>query len=154
MTVPEGKPLSLGSPSVSDLHLTAAADGSVTATSGSGTRGEIIFASGKRQPLDLPAPAAATELKGPWNVVLNSPVDETRKLVLPELENLADHVDPAVKYFSGTATYSLKFDISNLKSPMTLDLGKVHDLAPRHPQRQGPRRALAITFHARHFLRP
>ena len=39
------------------------------------------------------------------------------------------HADPAVKYFSGTATYSKKFEISDLKSQITLDLGKVHDLA-------------------------
>jgi hypothetical protein len=129
VTIPEGKPLSLGTPNVSDVHFTAAADGSVSAASVSGTRGELVFASGKRQPFELPAPTAAAELKGPWNVVLDSPVDETRKLVLSKLENLAGHADPAVKYFSGTATYSLKFEISNLKSPMTLDLGKVHDLA-------------------------
>ena len=128
-TIAEGKPLSLGKPSVSDIQLTAAADGSVTASSASGTRGELVFASGKRQALELPAPTAPAELKGPWNVVLDSPVEQTRKLVLPNLENLAAHSDPDVKYFSGTASYSLKFEISNLKSPMTLDLGKVHDLA-------------------------
>ena len=56
-------------------------------------------------------------------------MEETRKLVLPALQDLATHSDPAVKYFSGTATYSVKFEISDLKSRMSLDLGKVHDLA-------------------------
>jgi hypothetical protein len=45
------------------------------------------------------------------------------------LVDLAQHTDPAVKYFSGTATYSTKFEMSDLKSQITLDLGKVHDLA-------------------------
>jgi hypothetical protein len=60
---------------------------------------------------------------------LDSPVDQKRKLTLPSLANLASHADPAVKYFSGTATYSTKFQISDLKSQIHLDLGKVHDLA-------------------------
>ena len=129
VTIAEGKPLSLGTPTVSDAQLTAAADGSVTVSSGSGTRGELVFASGARKPFALPAPTAATELKGPWNVILDSPVEESRKLVMPKLENLAGHADPNVMYFSGIANYSMKFEISDLKSQMTLDLGKVHDLA-------------------------
>ncbi len=129
VTVAENKPLKLGTPSVPKIHLTAAEDGSVTVSSETAASGDIVFASGKRQPLALAAPAAASELKGPWNVVLNSPVDETHQLVLPELGNLAAHSDPAVKYFSGTATYSKKFEMSDLKSPVILDLGNVHDLA-------------------------
>lgn len=129
LTLDEGKPLKLGKASAAAIELTATADGAVTATSGTGTRGEVVFASGKRKPLALPAPAAKAELKGPWNVVLDSPVEETRKLVLPALQDLATHSDASVKYFSGTATYSVKFEISDLKSRMSLDLGKVHDLA-------------------------
>ncbi len=130
VTVAEGKPLKLGTPDQGHaLQLSAAADGSVTVSSRSATRGEIVFASGKRQPLELPAPAAPSELKGPWNVVLDSPVEETRKLVLPKLEDLAGHSNTPVRFFSGTAIYSKQFEISNLISPMTLDLGKVHDLA-------------------------
>ena len=128
-TLTEGEPLKLGTPSASEIHLTAAADGTVTASSATGARGEFVYASGKRQSVALPKPTAAAALKGPWNVVLDSPVEESRKLVMPALENLAAHSDPAVKYFSGTATYSLKFEMQDLKSKMTLDLGKVHDLA-------------------------
>jgi hypothetical protein len=127
-TIAEGKPLKLGTPSSSEIHLTAADDGSVTASSATGARVEIIYASGKRQSMELAKPTAAVPLNGPWNVVLDSPVEETRKFVMPELHNLAAHSDPSVKYFSGTATYSLKFDMQDLNSKVTLDLGKVHDL--------------------------
>jgi hypothetical protein len=130
ITLPEGQPVSLGKASAaSEFSLKAAADGSLTVASPSPTRTELVFASGKRQPVELATPAAPTQLKGPWLLTLDSPVDDTHKLALSELANLADHSDPAVKYFSGTATYSTEFEISNLKSPITLDLGKVHDLA-------------------------
>lgn len=128
--VAAGKPLNPGTPTpASDLVLTAATDGAVTASSSSATRTELVFASGKRRPLALTEPAAAVTLAGPWTVVLDSPVDAKQSLPLPELINLADHSASAVKYFSGTATYSRKFEISNLNSPVHLDLGQVHDLA-------------------------
>jgi hypothetical protein len=128
---PDGtlKPLNLGTPAAADLTLTAAADGTVTASASSATRAELVFASGKRQPITLAEPPAQSPLAGPWQVSLDSPVDQKRKLTLPSLANLASHPDPAVKYFSGTATYSKQFQISDLKSQIHLNLGKVHDLA-------------------------
>jgi hypothetical protein len=132
VTVDEGKPLDLGTPATpSELALTARPDGSVAASSSSATRAELVFASGRRTAVILPAPAAPTLLNGPWQVSLDSPVDSKRSISLPSLIDLGQHADPAVKYFSGTATYSKKFQISDFKSgsPVHLDLGKVHDLA-------------------------
>ena len=130
VTVKEGDALDLGTPAArAALDLSAAADGSITATSAAATSAELVFASGKHQSVTLPAPAAPAAIKGPWNVELVSPVETKRSIQLPGLINLAEHADPAVKYFSGTATYSVKFEIQNPKSPMTLDLGLVRDLA-------------------------
>ncbi len=128
ITIVEGKSVSLGKAG-NTPHLTTAADGTVTVSSTTATRAELTYASGKHQTLELPAPIAPTVLQGPWQVVLDSPVEDKHTLKLTTLTNLADHQDPAVKYFSGTATYSAEFEISNLKSQITLDLGKVHDLA-------------------------
>jgi hypothetical protein len=129
-TVDEGKPLDLGTPSTAAKPaLTAAADGSVTVSSTTATRAELVFASGKRQPITLAAPVTPVTIKGPWTVVLDSPVEAKQTLPLPELVNLADHEASAVKYFSGTATYSKKFEMSDLKSQIILDLGTVRDLA-------------------------
>lgn len=129
IVIAEGKALALGTPKAANLTLTAEADGSVKASATTAVRADLLFASGKRQPLNLPAPLAPITLKGPWTVTLDSPVDTKQSLTLPELSNLADHATPSVKYFSGTATYSQKFEISDLKSQIHLDLGKVHDLA-------------------------
>ena len=130
ITVEEGKPINLGTPAPpSEISLTATLDGKVSVSSSSATRAELVFASGKREPVTIPSPPAPTPLKRPWQGLLGSPVDKKHSINLPTLTSLTDHTDPAVKYFSGTATYSQKFKISDLKSPVHLDLGKVHDLA-------------------------
>jgi hypothetical protein len=116
-------------PQSSGIILTATPDGKVAASSSFATRAELIFASGKRESITIPSPPAPAPLLGPWQVSLDSPVDQKHSLSLPGLINLTSHTDPAVKYFSGTATYSQKFEIPNLKSPVHLDLGQVHDLA-------------------------
>ncbi|MEY4243227.1 MAG: hypothetical protein RLZZ245_812 [Verrucomicrobiota bacterium] len=131
LRTPEGKALTLGTPQpASTFRLTATRDGSVTASSAvAETRVELAFASGKRQTLTLPSPAAPVPLSGTWRVHLKSPVTEPKTIELTTLQDLATHPDPAVKYFSGTATYSNQFEISNTQSPVFLELGKVHDLA-------------------------
>jgi hypothetical protein len=129
LVIAEGKPLNLGTPDAINLNLTADADGTVRTSAATAVRAELVFASGQRQPLALPAPVPPVTLTGPWVVSLDSPVDTSQSLTFPELGNLADHATPSVKYFSGTATYSKKFEIAAVKSPIHLDLGQVHDLA-------------------------
>lgn len=116
-------------PEASGITLTATPDGKVSTSSSSATRAELIFASGKRESVTIPSPPAPTPLKGLWQVLLDSPVDQKHSITLPGLISLTSHTDPAVKYFSGTATYSKRFQISDLKSQIHLNLGKVHDLA-------------------------
>ena len=127
--IAEGKPLKLGKAVDTRLELVAADDGGVTAAAAAATRAELVFASGKRQTLDHPAPAAPAELKGPWQVELDSPVDTKRALTLPALVDLAKHADDAVKHFSGTASYLHTFQLADPPSRLLLDLGRVHDLA-------------------------
>lgn len=129
MSVAEGKPLKLGKAVATRLELAAADDGQVTATASAATRAELVFASGKRQTLEVPAPPAPTALTGPWRVELDSPVDTKRALNLPTLVDLAKHADEAVKHFSGTATYHHSFKVANPPTRLVLDLGRVHDLA-------------------------
>ena len=130
ITVKEGAALNLGQGiDRKALDIIATADGSVTVSSTSAAGARLIMASGKQVALTVPAPAASIPIKGPWTVELVSPVEETRRIQLPDLISLADHPDPAVKYFSGTATYATKFEITNPKPRMILDLGKLHDLA-------------------------
>jgi hypothetical protein len=127
--IAEGKPLSLGKPNAAKLSLTASTDGSVTASASTAIRAELWFASGKREVLDLPDPAPPLTLKGPWTIALDSPVEARQNLTLSNLANLAENDTASIKYFSGTASYSTQFELSDLKSQWILDLGKVHDLA-------------------------
>jgi hypothetical protein len=66
----------------------------------------------------------APELKGPWNVSFPG-----RSLTFENLMSWTDHPDADIKYYSGSVTYSKRFQISNLKSPIHLDLGSVHAIA-------------------------
>jgi hypothetical protein len=91
---------------------------------------------GKPGTLTLPEKArlklpVAPELPGPWNVTFPG-----RSLTFENLISWTDHPDADIKYFSGSATYVKKFQISNLKSqildiksPIHLDLGTVHAIA-------------------------
>ena len=64
------------------------------------------------------------ELPGPWQVTFPG-----RSLTFEKLISWTDHADADVKYFSGSATYLKRFQISNLNSRIHLDLGTVHAIA-------------------------
>lgn len=64
------------------------------------------------------------ELPGPWNVTFLG-----RSLSFEKLISWTEHPDADIKYFSGSANYSKRFQISNLESPIHLDLGTVHAIA-------------------------
>ncbi len=66
-------------------------------------------------------------IQGPWNVDLGSGV----AFDADELYDLSTSTDPAVRYFSGTASYKTSCSIDSLEpgSEYLLNLGKVHSLA-------------------------
>ena len=86
-----------------------------------------------------PAPApltspTSTPLVGPWRVDFASPVDLVPSIELPALTNLADHTEPSVRHFAGTATYRLRFpsparSAAPARERVFLDLGKVECIA-------------------------
>jgi hypothetical protein len=129
ITLEEKQSLRLTGAAQPELHFETAADGSLGISANAAAKVELTHASGKRTSLELSAPPAAATLAGPWQVTLNSPVDETRTIELPALADLTRHQDPAVKYFSGTASYVIDFELPDTSTPMHLDLGQVHDLA-------------------------
>jgi hypothetical protein len=69
-------------------------------------------------------------LAGPWSVRFADNVDKPVDLTLHTLSSWADHAEPAVKYYSGTARYTTEFTLSvppdNYR--VFLELGEVHDL--------------------------
>lgn len=110
------------------VKLLAEANGAVSLVASQPIEATLHFKSGKTQRLQKPTPPEPTRLDGPWQVALQSPVDEPHTITLDQLVNLAQHADPAVKYFSGTATYSTRFEVGSV-TKIVLDLGACHDLA-------------------------
>jgi len=74
----------------------------------------------------------AAEISGPWQVQFDPKWGGPAKpLTFDSLQDWTLHSDPGVKYFSGTAVYSQKFDVPAdiLDRPLELDLGAVNHLA-------------------------
>lgn len=82
-------------------------------------------------------PAAAAELKpsmtikGPWKVSFTPPVGKPFSAEFPELSDWTSNKDPAIKYFSGTATYTATFDVpcAAAGERLFISLGKVKVMA-------------------------
>jgi hypothetical protein len=115
-----------------EWKLTGTATGPPVISARTNVSGTAVFASGKRAAFEL-KPAAAVPVTGPWTVDLSPAVGEPGKIELPELESLSESADPAVKYFSGTATYRTTVEVEpdwiGSGKRIELDLGDVRDLA-------------------------
>jgi hypothetical protein len=68
--------------------------------------------------------AALAEVNGPWSLEFPA-----KSVTIQKLESWSVNADPAIKYFSGTATYRTTFKAKETKSPVMLDLGEVGALA-------------------------
>jgi len=79
---------------------------------------------------DIPEPL---KLTGPWNVQFQSGRGAPAAVGFDSLVSWAEHTDPGIRYFSGTATYSIRFDIPqsymNEGKEVWLDLGEVAVIA-------------------------
>ena len=92
-----------------------------------------------RQPADAPARTVdkaalspLATLEGSWNVSLQPKHGDSMSITLASLGSLSKRAEPAVKYFSGVATYRKSFELPKSAQPGTnllLDLGDVGDLA-------------------------
>ncbi len=68
---------------------------------------------------------------GPWRVSFPPGLGAPPEITLPELVSLHRHPDPAVRYFSGTATYYNRFRVDGAGQGrrLYLDLGRVEVIA-------------------------
>lgn len=91
-------------------------------------RYELTTAQGKTQVATVQAPAAPLMIESGWQVTFPGQVAPVPFI---KLTSWSEHADPAVKYFSGTATYRTSFDAPAVKTGerLTLDLGQVESLA-------------------------
>lgn len=69
-------------------------------------------------------------LDAPWEVSFDPTWGGPEKVMFEKLEDWAQHPDPGIKYYSGTAVYKQKFDLPyNTDGKIVLDLGKVKNMA-------------------------
>ena len=85
-------------------------------------------------PVEMPAPlksAGEVALNGPWTVSFEGMDAPDGTLSWQELKSLTESDEPAVKYFSGTATYRNTFTLpkKNLPAALSIDLGEVGQMA-------------------------
>jgi hypothetical protein len=76
--------------------------------------------------LDTPQEALekVADVTGPWQVTFPS-----QQLAFDTLASWSDHADPAIKYYSGTATYRTDFMLAEVGETTVLDLGTLHEMA-------------------------
>lgn len=107
-------------------------DGIVAEVSAAG-RYEIATAKGRSVRVDVGTLPAPVDLSGGWKVAFPANTGAPKAIALDRLVSLSEHAAPAVRYFSGTATYTRAFDIPlglrRTDHEIYLDLGEVKNLA-------------------------
>ena len=92
----------------------------------------FIVADPAARPLTPPTlllPATELALDGPWTVSFEGMQAPEGRREWTSLDSYTASADPAVKYFSGTATYRNSFTLSTVPFGITLDLGEVGQMA-------------------------
>lgn len=69
------------------------------------------------------------EIKGPWTLKFDPDCGPANSVKFDQLHSWSENTNPLIKYFSGTATYSRDFQLSDLPNPVFLDLGAVEVMA-------------------------
>lgn len=79
------------------------------------------------------APVLMANIHGPWEIVFPPEMGAPGRIVIDTLKSWTEFKDDGIKYFSGTAVYTVNFRLSKKSiqegSLFRLDLGKVCDLA-------------------------
>ncbi|PLK26435.1 glycosyl hydrolase [Novosphingobium sp. TH158] len=95
----------------------------------------VVFrkpASAAEAAVAVPQAKAAAALAGPWTVAFQPGRGAPASITMPALAPLEKNADPAVKYFSGIATYSKDFAAPKgwkAGQPLWLDLGEAREVA-------------------------
>ncbi len=94
---------------------------------------EITALSGKTRSLEIRTNLPVLELNGPWNVRFQSGRGAPTETVFSKLSDWSQHPNPEIRYFSGIATYQMKFKLAadwlTSGSICRLDLGGVAVIA-------------------------
>lgn len=93
----------------------------------------IETAAGERRSLQVGTLPAPQRLGGPWSLTFAERLPAPLRLSLAKLISWSSLTDPRARYFSGTADYTLEFDLPAARlapdRALRLDLGEVCDMA-------------------------
>jgi hypothetical protein len=93
----------------------------------------VTLSGGESRRFDVQPLPAPLDITGPWDVRFPAHMDVPEHMVLEQLASLTEQTNPAVRYFSGTATYQRSFDLPDDRlgqgRRLVLDLGRVESLA-------------------------
>ncbi len=136
VTVGEGQWLEIPSSppgGAPDVSLTSRPDGKWELMTAQGGRYQIRLTSRRVISLTVSQIPEPIHLRGPWTLRFPKSLGAPESVTLDNLISWTDHPDPGVRYFSGTATYQISFDLPPdfLKTDRSvlLDLGVVKYLA-------------------------
>ncbi|NLP09771.1 glycosyl hydrolase [bacterium] len=97
--------------------------------------GSIFIVFSKNAPRPLSAsflePQIVQPIAGPWQVTFDARLGGPKHpIVFDVLQDWSTHEDQAIRYYSGMATYSIRFDLPAMKrGRLWLDLGQVREMA-------------------------
>ena len=95
----------------------------------------FVFFSGDRQPVstastNIKGKRVLMSLQGSWNVAFDPKWGGPVQVEFPTLQDWSKHTEPGIKYYSGTAVYTMQFDYKEtLSGSLFLDLGLVKNIA-------------------------
>ena len=113
------------------IDLTRHADGRISTLVWQPGNYELKNADGRTRQVNVVSLPKPVEIVGPWNVSFDSQPSVPKPATFEELIDWAQRPDPAVKHYSGKATYRTQFDLTQelAGQRLYLDLGEVRDLA-------------------------
>ena len=128
----EGETLQVGAEKSLDWCLSTNEKGQPVLLSSGKTAGEVVYASGKRVPFSV-KPPQPLPIEGAWDVSFAPGLGAPEQITFPHLQSWSENADPAIKYFSGTATcrksLNVPADLFGGGKRLILDLGAVSNLA-------------------------
>ena len=91
----------------------------------------VVFRTGpvRKEGKNFPELSPVATIAGPWDVTFDPKWGGPEKVTFEKLEDWTVRSEEGIKYYSGTAVYSCRFEIPDLKSETFLDLGAVKNLA-------------------------
>ena len=112
-------------------RLRVSPDGAVEVETAAAGRFTASLSNGATLTADAPAPIAAA-ISGPWNLEFTPGWGAPAGISLPRLQSWTENADPGIRYYSGTAKYSTRFQLpAKIDGSQTfeLDLGDVREVA-------------------------